>query len=181
VRTFAQHIRADLARHSRGFFSMSAWPVLVYRFGVWSLSLSRVPRFVTSKLYGIFLFSLDLFCATSIPRETTIGEDLLLPHVGSIKIHPDCVIGDRCCLFHEVTLGLSIDKEGAPTLGNDVFVGPGAKILGPVRIGDGARIAANSLVITDIPAGANAIGVPARAFPAPRTPTPKARTIAPVP
>jgi serine O-acetyltransferase len=64
--------------------------------------------------------------------------------------------------MHDVTIGTNMEREGVPVLGDDVFVGAGAKILGPVRIGSGARIAANSLVLQDVPEGATAIGVPAR-------------------
>jgi serine O-acetyltransferase len=108
-----------------------------------------------------------LVSGTTIAREAQIGAKLYLPHSGNIIIHPGCSIGDNCSICHEVTLGTSLDKAGVPRLGNNVFVGPGAKLLGPITIGDGARIAGNSLVISDVPAGAVAIGVPARALPAP--------------
>ena len=64
--------------------------------------------------------------------------------------------------MHDVTIGTNMDRPGVPRLGNNVFVGAGAKILGGISIGDGARIAANSLVVCDVPAGATAVGVPAR-------------------
>ena len=168
MRSFREHVRADFNLHGGRLLNIAWWPLFVYRFGVWSESLSEPARFLTTKVYRLLYFLVHLFTGTSIVRESRIGEDLALPHSGHIIIHPDCVVGDRCAIFHSVTLGTTIDKEGAPRLGDDVFVGPGAKVLGPVTIGDGARIAANSLVITDIPAGATAIGVPARAFAAPR-------------
>jgi serine O-acetyltransferase len=95
-----------------------------------------------------------------------VGDGLHLIHVeGPISIHPDVVLGDRVGLMHGVTIGLSPDHEGAPILGDDVFVGTGAVILGPVVVGDGARIAANSLVLQDVPPNCLAIGVPARMVP----------------
>jgi len=72
------------------------------------------------------------------------------------------VIGDRVGIMHDVTIGTNLERPGTPVIGNDVFIGTGARILGGVKIGDGARIAANSVVLTDVPAGATAIGVPAR-------------------
>ena len=72
-------------------------------------------------------------------------------------------MGERCMISHGVTIGvLGGDRLGVPRLGNDVYVGCGAKILGPVTIGDGAIIGANAVVLEDVPAGATAVGVPAR-------------------
>ncbi|MDQ3440671.1 MAG: hypothetical protein M3478_10020, partial [Planctomycetota bacterium] len=66
-------------------------------------------------------------------------------------------------VMHNVTAGTNM-TEGAPTIGNDVFIGCGAVILGDIKIGDGVRIAANSLVVSDVPSGAMAMGVPARVY-----------------
>ena len=86
-------------------------------------------------------------------------------HPGMVCIHPRAVIGDRVGLMHGVTLGTSPTNPGYPTLGNDVFIGAHATILGGVKIGDGSHVAANSLVITDVPANSQAIGVPAKVYP----------------
>jgi serine O-acetyltransferase len=167
VRTFLQHVRADFDRHGRGLFNIAWWPVLTHRIGAWGLTLPYPVRYVVSAVYLIMHYWVHLVSGTVIAREARIGADLLLPHSGNIIIHPGCVIGDNCAIFHEVTLGTSMDRSGAPRLGNGVFVGPGAKIFGPIVIGDGARIAGNSLVLRDVPPGAVAIGVPARVVAAP--------------
>ena len=96
-----------------------------------------------------------------LERETEVGDDFRLVHGRMIAIHPTVVIGDRVGIMHGVTLGTNSD-ERAPTIGHDVFIGCHASVLGGVHVGDGARIAANSLVLTDVPPGALAIGVPAR-------------------
>jgi serine O-acetyltransferase len=70
-------------------------------------------------------------------------------------------IGANCFVHHEVTIGWDTG-ERAPRIGNDVFIGAGAKILGPVTIGDGVRIGANAVVLRDVPDGCTAVGVPAR-------------------
>jgi serine O-acetyltransferase len=88
----------------------------------------------------------------SIPLRCRIGGGLQMPHTNGIVINADAVIGCNCEIFQQVTIGEM--KGGFPEIGNGVSIGPGAKILGPVKIGDGARIGANALVIKDVPAGA---------------------------
>jgi serine O-acetyltransferase len=97
-----------------------------------------------------------------IYRETKLGEDLTFPHARNILIHPDATIGDRVTIEHQVTVATTRGREGAPKIGNDVIIEAGAKVLGPINIGDGAVIGANTLVATDVPPGATAMGVPCR-------------------
>ncbi|WP_245536275.1 serine O-acetyltransferase [Terriglobus roseus] len=94
---------------------------------------------------------------------TKIGPGLLIAHSGGITLHPDVVIGSHCDLAHHVTIGArGAGQSGVPRLGDGVYVGTNAVIIGPIMVGDGARIAANSLVNRDVPAGATVMGVPAR-------------------
>lgn len=95
-----------------------------------------------------------------IPVDCRIAGGLLIPHPNGIVIHPHVQIGANCLIFQQVTLG-HVDG-GVPSIGVRVDIGAGAKVLGPVRIGDGARIGANAVVLTDIRPGRTAIGVPAR-------------------
>ncbi len=95
-----------------------------------------------------------------IPLPCQLGGGLLLPHPNGVVIHPSVVIGPNCLLFQQVTIGAN--QGGVPTLGGHVDVGAGAKIIGPIHIGDHARIGANAVVMMDVPAGATAVGVPAR-------------------
>jgi serine O-acetyltransferase len=76
----------------------------------------------------------------------------------------DAVIGDDCTLYHGVTLGGTSWKKGKrhPTLGNQVVIGAGAKVLGPITLGAGARIGSNAVVVKDVPDRATAVGIPAR-------------------
>ncbi len=91
----------------------------------------------------------------------TLGERLALPHPTGVVIHQASVIGADCMIMQQVTIGQLAGPE-VPVLGDRVYVGAGAKVLGGVRIGDDARIGANAVVLIDVPAGATAIGVPAR-------------------
>jgi serine O-acetyltransferase len=95
-----------------------------------------------------------------IPLNCSIGGGLLIPHPNGIVIHPDVKIGVNCLIFQQVTIG-SRDNGGIPEISGHVEIGAGAKILGPVRIGAHARIGANAVVVTDVPPGATAIGIPA--------------------
>ncbi|WP_353571715.1 serine O-acetyltransferase [Candidatus Albibeggiatoa sp. nov. BB20] len=94
----------------------------------------------------------------------TIGERFFIDHGMGIVIGETAEIGNDCTLYHGVTLGGTSWKKGKrhPTLGRDVVVGAGAKVLGPIHIGDGARIGSNAVVVKDVPAGATVVGIPAR-------------------
>ena len=94
----------------------------------------------------------------------TIGRRLFIDHGTGVVIGETTIIGDDCTLYQGVTLGGTGKDVGKrhPTLGNGVMVGAGAKVLGPIEIGDHARIAAGAVVLNDIPADATAVGVPAR-------------------
>jgi serine O-acetyltransferase len=72
-------------------------------------------------------------------------------------------LGKNCDLAHRVTIGASaMGRQGAPVLGDDVYIGTGATLVGKIKVGDGAKIAANTLVISNVPAGATVMGVPGR-------------------
>ena len=93
-----------------------------------------------------------------------IGRRFVIDHGMGIVIGETAEIGDDCLIYHGVTLGGTGKDQGKrhPTLGNNVMVSAGAKVLGPFKVGDGARIAANAVVLTEIPPEATAVGVPAR-------------------
>jgi len=103
----------------------------------------------------------------SIGNAVEIGPGLMMTH-GHVVIDGRVRIGRGCQINPWVTIGLSNSRKlgfslDGPTIGDDVHIGTGAKVLGPVRVGDGARIGANAVVIDDVPAGATVVGVPARA------------------
>lgn len=97
-----------------------------------------------------------------IAPQTRIGGGLLIPHPNGIVIHPDADIGPNCLIFQQVTIGAT-RTPGVPRIGGNVDIGAGARILGPVEVGDHAQIGANAVVTRDVPAGAIARGIPARA------------------
>ena len=94
----------------------------------------------------------------------TIGKGLFIDHGMGVVIGETAEIGDNCTIYQNVTLGGTGKDHGKrhPTLGNNVLVGAGARVLGPFKVGDNARIAAGAVVLTEVPENATAVGVPAR-------------------
>jgi serine O-acetyltransferase len=104
--------------------------------------------------------------AMVLPASARVGRDVLFGYQGlGVVVHADAVIGDRVVLATGVTIGGTGTQQGVPVIEDDVYIGSGAKLLGPIRIGRGSRIGANAVVLMDVPAGAIAVGVPARVIP----------------
>ncbi len=98
----------------------------------------------------------SVITGADIPLTCQIGGGLLIPHPNGIVIHPDAAIGVNCLIFQQVTLGIR-SGPGVPIIGGHVDIGAGAKILGPVRIGDHTRIGANAVVTKDVPSHTTAV------------------------
>ena len=105
-----------------------------------------------------------LFTGIEIHPGAEIGCRVFIDHGMGVVIGETAVIGDDCTLYHGVTLGGTSWQKGKrhPTLGREVVVGAGAKVLGPILIGDGARIGSNAVVVKNVPPGATVVGVPGR-------------------
>ncbi|MCU1276762.1 MAG: cysE 2 [bacterium] len=171
-------LRADLERYSgivrepvsrlrlwRSLLeTQGVWAVSAYRFGQWANREAPAPLRPLAKAAYFGAFKLvEILTGVSLPSHAVLGKGLYIGHFGNIIVHPDTVMGERCSLSQGVTIGvLGGERAGVPRIGNDVYIGAGAKILGPITVGDGAIIGANAVVIADVPAGATAVGVPAR-------------------
>jgi serine O-acetyltransferase len=162
----------DLARYrARGYrgkdlwLNPALWAIASYRLSHWlyvdkPMALIRIPlkllSFVTVKWCVVFL-EMDL------DPQATIGGGLYIGHTGGVHINPGAVLGRNCDMAHRVTIGASaMGRKGIPVLGDDVYIGTGATLVGHIKIGNGAKIAANTLVISNVPAGATVMGVPGR-------------------
>lgn len=141
----------------------SIWAIWVYRFGrrVDRREPGPLKRMLTSIYWPLFRM-VETTVGISLPKSAVIGPGLRIWHFGGIFIHGDAVIGANCTLRQGVTIGNRVEGGPVPTIGDDVELGAYAQVLGGVRIGNGCRIGALSVVLTDMPDGATAVGAPAR-------------------
>jgi serine O-acetyltransferase len=161
-------IAEDYAAHGRDVLRPGFQALLVYRLGVARMAIKpRLVRAPLSLLYRFAFRGVNAVYGIELPYSARIGRRVIFEHQHGIVIHGDAQIGDDSIVRHGVTLGIrTLDQLGqAPVLGRRVNVGAGAKILGSVRVGDDADIGANAVVLEDVPAGALAVGVPARVVP----------------
>ncbi len=116
--------------------------------------------------------TIRFFTGIEIHPGAKIGKNLFIDHGMGVVVGETSEIGDNVTIYHNVTLGgssPSIDSERQrhekrhPTIGNDVVIGSGAQIIGPIKVGNNARIAANAVVVKDVPENATMVGIPAKA------------------
>jgi serine O-acetyltransferase len=123
--------------------------VAVYRYGQWTLQRAVLLRILLDPVYLFAHFLVCVLWGIDVPRTARIGPGLYVGHFGGIIIAPDVVIGSHCALSQGITIGLG--KDGVPTIGNHVYIAPGARIFGGIRIGNNVKIGANAVVYRDIP------------------------------
>ncbi len=123
---------------------------------LWQLGLKWLARVISNLA--------RLLTGIEIHPGAVIGRRFFIDHGMGVVIGETAIIGDDCTLYHGVTLGGTSWEKGKrhPTLGNNVVVGAGAKVLGPIEVGEGARIGSNAVVVKDVPAGATVVGVPGK-------------------
>jgi len=157
--------KADLARYPRRPFlkEQSIWAIFIYRFG--RRVLNRRPglvRNVQLKFYWLLFRLVETVTGISLPLEAQIGPGLRIYHFGNIFINSNVIIGRNCTLRQGVTIGNRIDDGPSPVVEDDVEFGAYAQAFGGIHIAKGAKIGAMSVVLCDVPAGATAVGIPAR-------------------
>jgi serine O-acetyltransferase len=163
------HLREDIAVvFDRDPAARNTWEVLTTYPGVHALIFHRLTHW----LWGIGLRWPARFIShiarwltgIEIHPGATIGRRFFIDHGMGVVIGETAVIQDDCTMYHGVTLGGTSWNKGKrhPTLEAGVVIGAGAKVLGPITIGAGAKIGSNAVVVKDVPAGATAVGIPAR-------------------
>ena len=167
------NLREDWRTYHRDITRPGLWAMVVYRFGRWRYRLRpRLVRMPFSFLYKLLKVFSEIITGIELPCETRLGRRFRIDHHGGIVVSGDAVFGDDCVIRNGVTVGLRhVEDQRSPVIGSRVDIGAGAKILGPITIGDDVHIGANAVVIRDVPSRSIAVGIPARVLPArPRTP-----------
>lgn len=164
-RRWFEDVRADLRRtygylggsRARRIVACFATPgvqaVLVYRLGRWLRSRHLAVRVLMTPAYHALNLAVRCLWGIDIPRGCRIGPGLYIGHFGGITVSPSAVIGSNCNLSHDVTIGLAGQgaERGVPVIGDDVYIAPGAKLFGRIRVGNNVKIGANAVVHRDVP------------------------------
>lgn len=140
------------------------WCIACYRFGQFmQQEASRLVRLLLIIPFGVIDTIVEILHGVHIHPRAEIGPGLFINHVGGIWVNPKVKIGANCNLNHNVTIGSAGgENKGIPTLGDRVWVGPNATIVGEIAVGSDVAVSANSLVVSDVPEKAIVIGVPAK-------------------
>ena len=155
----------SLVEYRKLFISQSFVAILIYRFGSWcckgnGYSLLRIM----AKLFYLLINKVicEIILGIYLPASCTIGKGLFIGGFLGLVINPAVVIGDNCTLSHGVVIGTAGDgTPHAPKIGNNVYIGTGAVIIGGVVIGDNVRIGANAVVNKNVPSYVTVAGIPA--------------------
>lgn len=170
---FKSLIREDLYRYDGklglGSFFRACRYEAGFRFCFWMrltkyLHSNRYTRFGVYHVSNLIYSMLCVKYGIHIQFQTSIGGGLYIPHALNIVVNSNCVIGQNCNISHGVTLGAANRgvRAGTPTIGDQVYVAPGAVIFGAITVGNNAAIGANCVVTKDIPAKGVVVGVPGK-------------------
>ena len=169
MKNTVDEIRADVkATRERDPAARSDAEVLLLYSGVHALAAYRVAHKLHQNKHYFAARAISqsarFFTGIEIHPGATIGRGMVIDHGMGVVIGETAEIGDNCTIYQGVTLGGTGKDLGKrhPTLGNNVMVGAGAKVLGPFTIGDNTKIAANAVVLEEIPENCTAVGIPAK-------------------
>lgn len=158
-----ENIKDDFRAHNRDWGAQGFWVMIVYRFGRWRYGVRpALVRKFFSLIYKLLFKLIQIVTGIELPCEAKVGRNFMIDHFGGIIVSGYAQFGDNCRIRNGVVVGLRrIDEKFAPVIGDNVDIGSGAKLLGPIHIGNNAIIGANAVVLCDVPADSIAVGIPA--------------------
>lgn len=162
--SFLSLLKEDFRVHDSSWRDLGFWAIGAHRFGNWRMGIrSRPLRAPFSVLYNLLYTFVEVTTGVTLPYTVPVGRRVRIWHHSGIILHARS-IGDETQIRQNTTMGIvAASRPGQiPTIGARVDIGCGACLLGDIRIGDDARIGANAVVLCDVPAGATAVGIPAR-------------------
>jgi serine O-acetyltransferase len=153
MRTYEYLQGSRLRRAVNCLRSPGVQAVIVFRFGQWLDSRPSLPKLLLQPVYFFLNGLVQIMWGIELPRSATIGPGFYIGHFGGITIAPDVVIGRNCNISQDLTIGLSGQGEraGVPTIGDNVYLAPGARVFGKISIGNNVKIGANAVIYRDIP------------------------------
>jgi serine O-acetyltransferase len=159
-----ENIRSDFRAHGCRLGAQGFWALWVYRFGRWRYCIRpRVARLPFSFAYRILFKLVQIVTGIELPCEAKLGRNFVIDHSGGIVISGFTEFGDNCRIRTGVVIGLAhVSEPCAPVFGDNVDIGAGAKVLGPIRIGSNVLIGANAVVVSDVPSDSIVTGIPGR-------------------
>jgi len=170
-REYTSLVQSDLYRYCANKAMGEFLKHLITHPGLKYLFVMRSVKYLKGK--GIFGFPVYIIArlvlrhygykyGISIPYNTKTGKGLYIGHFGGIVVHYEAIIGDNCNINHEVTIGATYGGKypGTPVIGNNVYMGPGSKIIGGITVGNNVAVGANCVVSKPIPNNAVVVGVP---------------------
>lgn len=162
-----RNIQADYRAYGGNWGAQGFWAMIVYRFGRWRYDVKpAILRKLLSLVYRILFKCIQIVTGIELPCEVRIGRGFIIDHFGGIIISGYAQFGDNCRIRNGVVVGLRrVEEKFAPVIGDNVDIGAGAKLLGPIHIGNNVLIGANAVVLCDVPDNSIAAGVPARIIP----------------
>ena len=161
------NIRSDLRSYDGDWTAQGFWVMLIYRFGRWRYGVRpTILRKPFSFVYKVMFKFVQIITGIELPCEAEVGRNFIIDHFGGIIISGYAKFGDNCRIRNGVVIGLRrVEEKIAPVIGDSVDIGAGAKLLGPIRIGNNVLIGANAVVLCDVPDDSVAAGVPAQVKP----------------
>jgi serine O-acetyltransferase len=168
-----RNLSEDLRRYGSGWqqlkallFAPRVWAIVGYRFARWTARLPSILRWPLQIISRPIALAVDIATSIELPPQAVIGPGLFIPHAGYIVVGSTTTIGAHCTLTQGVTLGHrgggQISSFAGPVVGDRVYIGPGAVVLGPIKVGDDVLIGANAVVTRSVSARAVVVGNPAR-------------------